>query len=104
MPVDTCDHCGSDYAWNWSEAFDKFGFNDGDGQMMTEEVADVLRQAGYTVATTGWGLHNTVIDSITHRGRELIDFDNITFGYDEPRVYLPKSVVALLDRELPDGY
>ncbi len=102
MPISVCDHCGGDLAWSWSEAFEKFGFNDGDGQVETETVADVLRNAGFEVVTEGWGLHNIVIVSIRRSGREMIPMDAIRFGYDDPRDYLPKSIVEFLDRELPD--
>ena len=56
MPIDTCDCCGGEIAWNWAEAFEKFGFNDGDGQIMTHVVRDVLTEAGFTVQDTQWGL------------------------------------------------
>ena len=102
MPTTQCDTCGHDITWSWSEAFEKFGFNDGDGQVETETVADVLRNAGFEVATEGWGLHNIVIVSIRRSGREIIPMDNIRFGYDDPRNYLPSSIVEFLDRELPD--
>ena len=35
--------------WSWEEAFDKFGFEDGDGLVMTDVVAAVLQDAGYSV-------------------------------------------------------
>lgn len=35
MPLIECDSCGGDLYWRWEEAFDKFGFNDGDGQVKT---------------------------------------------------------------------
>lgn len=35
--------------WSWTEAFDKFGFDDGDGLVMTWHVADVLNAAGFQV-------------------------------------------------------
>lgn len=104
MPKVQCDYCGShDYFWSWEEAFDKFGFNDGDGQVETWQVEAVLAEAGYTVTVEGWGMHNTVIVSIQKDGRELIPHDGpqITFGYDDPRSYLPDSIVDLLDEKLP---
>ena len=102
MPLTTCDTCGGDaYRWSWTEAFDKFGFNDGDGQVETETVADVLRNAGYETVTEGWGFHNTVIVSIRRDGKDCIPND-ISLGYDDPRGYLPAEIVELLDRRLPD--
>jgi hypothetical protein len=102
MPLTTCDTCGSDaYRWSWTEAFDKFGFNDGDGQVETWQVEAVLVQAGYDVEVQTWGLHNTVIVSIKRDGKDCIP-DGISFGYDDPRGYLPAEIVDLLDRHLPD--
>ena len=49
MPVTKCPQCGGAYPWSWEDAFEKFGFGDGEGVVMTEVVADVLRTAGYTV-------------------------------------------------------
>jgi hypothetical protein len=77
-----------------------FGFGDGASGYLTDIVADVLRKAGYTVSVEPWGIHNTVIDSIRKGGIELIPLQRIRFGYDEPRHYLPKKHIRLLDREL----
>jgi hypothetical protein len=85
-------------AWSWEEAFDKFGFGDGDGPVMTDIVALVLETAGYTVAYETWGSHNVVIHSIkTAAGDEQIPRDGISFGYDDPRDYLPDAIITLLD-------
>lgn len=102
MPICECNNCGNPYQWNWEEAFDKFGFNDGDGQVETWQVEDVLCQAGYTVKVDQWGIHNVVIVSIKKGDQELIPFENpeYTFGYDDPRKFLPKEIVDLLDNEV----
>jgi len=83
----------------WEEAFDKFGFDDGDGLVETDRIADVLRLAGYDVHVERWGIHNTVIASICKDGQELIPYDrsNYQFGYDEPRDFLPAELVQFLD-------
>ncbi|MEZ5551533.1 MAG: hypothetical protein R3E82_11630 [Pseudomonadales bacterium] len=103
MPICECDNCGGELHWRWEEAFEKFGFMDGDGQVETWQVESVLIDAGCEVVVEGWGLHNTVIISIKQAGKEFIPHDdpNVTFGYDDPRSYLPADIVALLDRELP---
>ncbi len=101
MATTKCDNCGGDYHWCWAEAFDKFGFNDGESQVEPESVADALRDAGYSVVTEPWGLHNITIMSITRDGVELIP-DDITYGYDDPAGYLPKAVVELLDKQFAD--
>lgn len=100
--ISTCTTCGGSYLWDWDEAFDKFGFGDGDGQVETETVADVLRHAGYVVETTAWGLHNVVITSITRGGIEYIPA-TANIGYDEPRDYLPREIIELLDQHIPSG-
>ena len=102
MPKTICHTCGSDFDWTCDEAFNKFGFGDGDREIMTEDVADVLRAAGYVVKTEPWGLHNITIASILKDGLEQIPTEGITFGYDNPRSYLPPDIIALLDRRLPE--
>ena len=103
MPRTECDNCGGPYYWRWEEAFAKFGFRDGDGQVETWQVEQVLTEAGYNVTVEGWGMHNTVITSIKKEGREYIPHDDpaIRFGYDDPRNYLPDQIVQLLDQALP---
>jgi hypothetical protein len=101
MPITTCTNCGgSTFQWTWEEAFNKFGFGDGNGQVMTVTVAQVLREAGYTVEFHVWGLHNVVIDSIKRDGVELIP-PSANVGYDDPRKYLPRRVKRILDAKLP---
>ena len=100
MPTSTCPYCDSDFHWIWDDAFMKFGFRDGANGFLTEHVAEVLRKAGYTVTVEPWGIHNVVIDSIRKGGIELIPVQRIRFGYVEPRNYLPRKLIRLLDREL----
>ncbi len=101
MSITTCPTCGEPHSWSWEEAFDKFGFGDGDGIVMTEHVAEALRKRGYTVTTEPWGMHNVTITSIrTKKGKEIIPED-INLGYDAPRDYLPKRIINLLDEAFP---
>ena len=103
MPRSICARCGGKLRWRWEEAFDKFGFGDGDGQVMTDDVALVLQAAGYVVSVSPWGLKNITIYSIKRDGTELIP-EHANVGYGDPRQYLPKHLVRLLDRKLPaDG-
>lgn len=97
MSISTCPRCCSEIDWDWDDAFQKFGFNDGDGIVMTEHVARVLRDAGYVVTVEAWGLHNVVIASILDAGIEQIpeDYDYVD---DDPRDHLPKKIVTLLDQ------
>lgn len=99
MPTTTCKTCGGTNSWNWEEAFDKFGFNDGDGDVHTFTVATVLEEAGYEVACVTWGMHNTIIESIKRNG--CSQFQTARLGYVDPRGYLPKAIVDLLDEKLP---
>lgn len=89
--------------WSWEEAFDKFGFDDGDGLVMTDTVVRVLADAGYNVTAEPWGSHNVVIFSIKDAsGVEQIPTD-INLGYDEPRDYLPEAIITLLDQDPRTG-
>jgi hypothetical protein len=45
-----CQSCGARHEWRWEEAFDKFGFDDGGSLVMTDDVANVLRKAGFIAA------------------------------------------------------
>ncbi|MDX1922430.1 MAG: hypothetical protein SFW65_04815 [Alphaproteobacteria bacterium] len=90
-------------SWFWEEAFDKFGFGDGDDVVMTHVVADVLGRHGYNVTITPWGMHNDIITSILDAdGIEQIP-ETANLGYDEPREYLPESIVKLLDTDPSTG-
>lgn len=101
MPTSQCQTCFNAYWWRWEEAFDKFGFNDGDGQVMTDDVAAALDNARYEVISEPWGCHNEIIRSIVKDGVEQIPA-TARVGYDDPRSYLPADIVALLDKELPE--
>jgi hypothetical protein len=96
MMSTTCEHCGATHDWKWEEAFEKFGFNDGDGMVMTDHVVAALEAAGYTVKAQPWGMHNVTITSITRKGRELIPA-KAKVGYDDPRKYLTKAIIKVLD-------
>lgn len=95
-----CPTCGADYIWPWEDAFDKFGFGDGDGLVMTEAVADALREHGYGVTVEAWGMHNVVITAIDKDGVPFIP-DEVSVGYDDPRTYLPRKIVVILDKAFP---
>lgn len=99
MPRTPCRTCNSPVQWWWEHAFDKFGFGDGDGLVMTHTVALVLQHAGYSVEYERWGLHNEVITSIRRHNVEQIP-PQATLGYDDPRRYLPPKILEILDREL----
>ena len=81
-------------------AFDKFGFGDGDYQVETYNVEEILINAGYEVDILPFGMHNTVITSIKLDCIEQIP-DGTIIGYDDPRQYLPAFIVTILDEALP---
>jgi len=97
-----CPTCGTNIYWRWEEAFNKFGFGDGDGIVMTEHVAKALRDAGYDVTVEPWGMHNVVIASIEQKGVELIP-DDFDYCDGSPRKSLPKHVVDVLDAAFGDS-
>ena len=102
MSITHCPACCQATTWSWTEAFDKFGFDDGDGIVMTEQVANAMRKRGYTVTTEPWGCHNVTITSIkTKKGKELIPA-RTNLGYDDPLDYLPKRIVTLLNEAFPE--
>jgi len=103
MVCTTCRICDGEYHWDWADAFNKFGFGDGDGQVETHTVVDALESLGYRVDAKHWGFHNTIIESIKKGGKELIP-DNVTLGYDNPRDYLPDELVTVLDEALPPTF
>lgn len=102
MSYTICPSCGMKSEWSWEEAFDKFGFGDGDGLVMTEVVADALRAVSYDVKVQPWGIHNVVITAISRNGTALVP-ESVNVGYDDPRKYLPTELVALLDEAFPEG-
>ena len=95
--------------WSWEEAFSKWGFNDGDGIVMTDEVAKAIRELGYEVEADTWGIHNTVITSIVKEedsfdlsGDVLSLIEYNQFIGDDIREHLPADLVEHLDRKFPD--
>ncbi|MCF0075221.1 hypothetical protein LZD49_32360 [Dyadobacter sp. CY261] len=100
MPISKCDTCDGDFHWNWEEAFDKFGFGDGDGHVETWTVEAALTEAGFEARVIGDGLHNAIIVSIKKEGIEQIP-ETARIGYDNPRDFLPRLIVRLLDKCFP---
>ena len=92
--------------WGWEEAFNKFGFGDGDGEVMTDSVVAAIQAKGYRVAHQVWGMHNDTIYEIKRADGTVIypppSKPNYRVGYDNPRDVLPPDLVAHLDKEFPD--
>ena len=84
---------------HWSHAFDKFGYCDGDGNIETSLVAQILVDHGYQVCYSRWSPHNTIIYSIEKKGLEYMPIGSVKFeiGYDDPRAYLPREIITILN-------
>lgn len=77
---------------NWLDAFDKYGFNDGqDNRGQTEEIADFLESKGYTPMVVS-GAHNTYIGEIAKDGDTVLE-RNQSHDRDD----LPSQLAKLLD-------
>ena len=68
--------------WDWQEAFDKFGFGDGDSWNGTDIVENFLNDRGWEVNS---GLKKTA----------LARFD----GYENPEEVLPGELVDALNKK-----
>jgi len=81
----------------WEDAFDKFGYDDGDGIVLTWGVVEFLQSLGYKVEADTWGTHNCVIHTLVapDGGRDLLEYAIV--GHDDPRVYLPEELIKQLD-------
>ena len=101
MPNTTCHTCDGTYWWRWEEAFDKFGFNDGDAIVMTETVVEALQNAGYEVTVDRYGLHNTIITAITRNGVAEYPIGIIP-GAGDVRPYLSPELITVLDQIFPE--
>lgn len=71
--------CTATYEWDVRDAFNKWGFDDGDSNRnYTGKVASVIEDLGYEVNCDAWGMHNYVIDHI-------LNSDGVTvYGGDHP--------------------
>lgn len=87
--------------WSWDEAFDKFGFGDGDGLNFTSDVVAFLETLGYECECSG-GMHNWMIDSVTKEGQTTEFGGSTEKDEDNPRKLLPTAVVKALDINFPN--
>ncbi len=86
--------------WDWEEAFDNHGFNDGDDPQHNEEVGGFIEERfGYSVIYLNTS-HNPSIFSLV-AGDEEFQFS----GHEtrtELRAMLPAEIVTALDEEFGD--
>jgi hypothetical protein len=86
--------------WNWEEAFDKFGFGDGDSWNGTGEIQSWFEdELGWTSESDSWGCHNYIIFSLQDDNGKKYEFD----GYKNPRNILPKKIVKKLDEQFREA-
>jgi len=118
--------------WQWEEAFDKFGFSDGDGWNGTHEVEGEIESLGYECETEHWGVHNYMIFDIKKDGKSIlfpekndtgVDLDDWLpeveqrikdrcatrtdvepLGYEPARNYLPDDIIEHLDKVFTDDW
>ena len=106
--------------WRWEEAFDKYGFGDGDDPRHTSEVvAEIERpikgQPEYVVTGIASGIHNEYITTIRivnddgGVGALVYDgpfevFDDLDEYANVLRADLPADLVARLDAMFDDDY
>ena len=88
--------------WVWEEAFDKFGFGDGDGWNGTDRVAAFIEEQGYETDCDVWGIHNYMIMDIKRAGASIMP-DGVDVGYTDPRTWIPKTLQQKLDKEFQDS-
>jgi len=88
--------------WDWTEAFNKFGFEDGDGWNGTHLIVDFLKEEfNYDCEVDSWGMHNYMIFNVYDKSKKSIIKKEATIGYDNPEDYLPKKIVNALEEEFP---
>lgn len=89
--------------WTWEEAFQKFGFNDGNNSQ-TFRVQAALGDAGYASHEVS-GVHNTYIVWLGKETVEVWNAEGFSDTGDDAqlRATLPPEVVALLDLAFPDA-
>ena len=93
--------CCEPIEWQLNEAFEKFGFSDGNSnRCYTGDVAEVIERLGYEVECDGWGMHNYVIIEIKRIEGEEIIYDELHLGgYDHDRTFantLPQDICQAL--------
>ena len=87
------------FYWEWEDAFQKFGFGDGDCPCHTQDIIGLLEGTGWECSYVD-GIHNQHIFEMV-RGDIKIEFD----GYEDNSVIrnrLPADVVTALDKEFPN--
>ena len=93
--------------WEITEAFLKFGFGDGDGPNVTDEVVAAIEAAGpYRCYTQSWGLHNYAIETIEEEVESgvwvtVAEFDGYMLPPWESLPILIRDALATLTSRTP---
>lgn len=84
--------------WHWEEAFEKFGFGDGDSWNGTHEVEGEIESLGYTCETDSWRCHNHMIFDIKKDGKSILFPEKNDIGMDLDD-WLPEVAQRIKDRD-----
>jgi len=90
--------------WEWEEAFDKFGFGDGDSWNGTHIVANEINDLGYVTDCDTWGIHNYMIMDVRKGQESVYTNPDAQIGYDSPREYLPDDIINHLDKMFTEDW
>tara|TARA_R100000654_G_scaffold72528_1_gene104442 strand:- start:411 stop:719 length:309 start_codon:yes stop_codon:yes gene_type:complete len=91
--------------WKWEEAFDKWGFEDGDGWNGTDLVRTEIEAKFDNLDTwcDTWGCHNFMIMDIRTKDQDATIYEGEPqVGYVCPRTYLPEYLVEFLDEHFTE--
>ena len=87
--------------WEWEEAFNKFGFGDGDSWNGTHEVEGEIKSLGYECVTDSWGVHNWMILDIKKDGKSILFPEDIAFsGTTQPFIGWKEHGFMMTTRKL----
>lgn len=104
MTIMKCEHCGNCY--HWRHAFSKYGYDCGNGDIATKEVAKALEDAGYEVKYGRHGRLNKIIYSIKKDKWEKMPsvYSGFHLGYSDPIEFLPIEILEILEKEFPTPF
>lgn len=87
---------------NWADAFNKYGYDEGDGVVHTQRIVEFLESKGYQAEYEPWGHYNTlIVELIDPNGKLVIRVGEGKYqlGFDDPHRYLPAKLIEMLDEE-----
>jgi len=98
-----CEDCA--YEPDWTDAFSKFGHNDGSSNnYITDEIVDRIEELGYECKVDCWGCHNSevIIEIVKCHNNEteiVYDLEKNNFTYNEWMFYatMPEDILEALD-------